>query len=66
MRPGDTVWVACESWAGRTYHRVVIEKLCPKRIKVRWDDATAFSGQRQHGASYYVPRHAVRAELPSG
>lgn len=55
FQPGAVVQVGIQSWAGLTWHRARVEKVCPKRLKVLWLDAS-----RRHGTSSYVPKSAVR------
>jgi hypothetical protein len=58
IKHGDTVYVGLESWAGRTYHRVTFLKVCPVRVKVRWEDSSCL---RHHtGGVYYVPPSCLR------
>jgi hypothetical protein len=56
---GDVIYVAMESWAGRTYHAARVERLCPKRVRVFWLDCGV-----RHGTSSYVPRAAIRISKP--
>ena len=58
MTTGDLVLVGIQSWAGLTWHRVRVEKVCPKRLKVYWLDASW-----RHGTSSYVPQSAVRCDV---
>ena len=55
---GDMVRVGIQSWAGLTWHPARVEKVCPKRVKVRWLDCSA-----KHGESSYVPTAAIRKEV---
>lgn len=55
MTPGAVVEVGIDSWAGRTWHRVRVEKICAKRVRVFWLDAG-----RRHGTASYVPKSAIR------
>jgi hypothetical protein len=52
---GDVVLVGIQSWAGLTWHRVRVEKVCPKRARVFWLDCG-----RRHGTTSYVPLSAIK------
>ena len=49
-------YVLLDSWAGRTKHRVTVLKECPKRSKVRFEDAAV---GRPVGHVQYVPNTAL-------
>lgn len=51
------MFVALDSWAGRSTHLVRIEKVCAKRIRVTWLDESVLG--RVKGDTYYVPPSAV-------
>jgi hypothetical protein len=49
-------YVAINSWAGLTRHRVEIVKICEKRIRVRWlDHAPGHSV----GSESYPPKYSL-------
>lgn len=49
-------YVAFDSWAGRTQHRVTILKECAKRSKVRFEEKAFW---RPVGHVQYVPNTAI-------
>ena len=57
LKVGDVIEVGIESWAGRTWCRAVILKVCPKRLRVQWRDVTP---KRVVGDISYVPKRAAR------
>ena len=50
-------YVAMDSWAGRTMHRVSILKKCAKRSKVRFEEAAI---NRPVGTIQYVPNRSIK------
>jgi len=55
VKAGEVIEVGIQSWAGLTWHKARVEKVCPKRVRVFWLDCS-----RRHGTSSYVPKAAIR------
>ena len=57
MEQGDVVEIGFDSWAGRTWHRAKLLKVCPRRVKVEWLDTETPYG---HKRVCHVPKESMR------
>lgn len=55
---GLECYVALDSWAGRTYHRIRIARIFPRHVRAEWLEDSVFGRTRGH--TYQIPLSALR------